>query len=133
MARPTKWLVNARKRAGFGSQDALADAMGVSRGAVGNWESGIDRPSMANAERLAVHLKRQRAEVLAIFGYPIGGGDPAIEMPVGLPPEWADAIAKAVAAGVSAGIAQAIDLLRLDAQAGGGGKPASPLRRRRTA
>lgn len=112
MARPTAWLKNARKRAGFGSQAALAAAVGVSRGAVGNWENGTDRPSMENAERLALHLRRQRAEVLALFGYPIGGADPTVELPPGLPPEWLAAIERAVAQGVADGIAQAMDSLR---------------------
>lgn len=131
MARPTAWLKNARKRAGFGSQAALAAAVGVSRGAVGNWENGTDRPSMENAERLAVHLRKQRAEVLALFGYPIGGGDPAIELPAGLPPEWLGAIERAVAQGVADGIAQALDALRAEGLLGPRGtRPSPPVRRR---
>lgn len=112
MARPTEWLKNARRRAGFASQDALAKAMGVSRGAVGNWENGTDRPSMENAERLAALLRRQRSEVLAKFGYPIGGGEPLAEMPVALPPEWLTAIRTEVAAGVADGMAQVLEQLR---------------------
>jgi transcriptional regulator with XRE-family HTH domain len=133
VARPTQWLKNARKRAGFASQAALADAMGVSRGAVGNWENGTDRPSMENAERLAVQLRRQRAEVLAMFGYPIGGGDPAIELPPGLPPEWVGAIEKAVAAGVADGIAQALDALRAEELLGGRDRPGGSSPRRHSA
>lgn len=112
MARPTEWLKNARKRAGFGSQAALATAVGTSRGAVGNWENGTDRPSMANAERLAVVLHRQRSEVLAKFGYPIGGGDPISELPMGLPPEWLDAMRAEIAAGVADGLAVVLEQLR---------------------
>jgi len=128
VARPTEWLKNARKRAGYGSQKALADVLGVSRGAVGNWENGTDRPSMVNAERLAVVLKRQRSEVLAKFGYPIGGGDPLSEMPVALPPEWLLAIRAEIAAGVADGIAQAVAEIRREGregpeQADGGSRP----------
>lgn len=128
MARPTEWLKTARKRAGYGSQAALAKAVGVSRGAIGNWENGTDRPSMENAERLAVVLKRQRSEVLAKFGYPIGGGDPLSEMPVALPPEWLVAIRAEIAAGVADGIAQAVAEIRREGpgapgQVGGGSRP----------
>lgn len=133
MARPTQWLKNARRLAGFGSQHALAKAMGVSRGAVGNWENGTDRPSMENAERLATHLRRQRAEVLAMFGYPIGGGEPMTDLPVGLPPEWAQAIQKAVADGVAQGVAQAVRLLREEGLLGKPSTPGGPSHRRRSA
>lgn len=88
--------------------------MGTSRGAVGNWENGTDRPSMANAERLAVVLHRQRSEVLAKFGYPIGGGDPISELPMGLPPEWLDAMRAQVAAGVADGLAMVLEQLRAE-------------------
>lgn len=114
MARPTEWLKNARRRAGFGSQDALAKALGVSRGAVGNWENGTDRPSMENAERLAVLLKRQRSEVLAKFGYPIGGGDAMADLPMALPTEWLAAIRAEIAAGVADGLAQVFAELRAE-------------------
>lgn len=114
MARPTEWLKNARRRAGFGTQDALARELGVSRGAVGNWENGTDRPSMANAERLAVILRRQRSEVLAKFGYPIGGGEPLAELPIAMPPEWLSAIRAEIAAGVADGMAQVIQMLRAE-------------------
>ncbi len=115
MARPTKWLYNARLRAGFGTQQDLADAMGVSRGAVGNWEAGTDRPSMENAERLAVLLKRPRAEVMAKFGYPIGGGgEPAAEPLPELPAAWLAVIRTEIAAGVADGIAQVLADLRTE-------------------
>lgn len=130
VARPTQWLKNARKRAGFGSQAALAKALGVSRGAVGNWESGTDRPSMASAERLATVLGRQRAEVMARFGYPIGGGGPVIEQPATLPPEWAVEIQRAVAKGIADGIEQALTQLRAEGLAAPG-TPDAPSRRRR--
>jgi DNA-binding XRE family transcriptional regulator len=112
VSRPTEWLKNARRRVGYSTQASLADALGVSRGAVGNWENGTDRPSMENAERLAVLLKRQRSEVLAKFGYPIGGGDRLTELPVGLPPEWLTAIRNEIAAGVADGLVQVLEQLR---------------------
>lgn len=131
MARPTEWLKNARKRAGYASQAALAEEMGISRGAVGNWENGTDRPSMENAERLAVLLKRQRSEVLAKFGYPIGGGDRLTELPVGLPPEWLDAIRAEIAAGVADGMAQVFEALRAEGLLPGLDTQPRPRRRRR--
>jgi len=133
MARPTEWLKNARKRAGFGSQAALAKELGTSRGAVGNWENGTDRPSMANAERLAVVLHRQRSEVLAKFGYPIGGGDPISELPMGLPPEWLDAMRAEIAAGVADGIATVLEQLRAEGLLPKPGRADGPPRRRRSA
>jgi transcriptional regulator with XRE-family HTH domain len=111
----------------------LATALGVARGAVGNWESGTDRPSMENAERLATVLGKQRSEVLARFGYPIGGGGPVIEQPASLPPEWAAEIQQAVSRGIAEGIAQALDLLRAEGRLGEPGTPVVPSRRRRTA
>lgn len=131
MARPTEWLKNARRRAGYSSQAALADALGTSRGAVGNWENGTDRPSMANAERLAVVLHRQRSEVLAKFGYPIGGGDPISELPMGLPPEWLEAMRAEIAAGVADGLAMVLDQLQAEGLLPKADKaPGRPPRRR---
>lgn len=132
VARPTAWLKNARRQAGYGSQAALATALGVSRGAVGNWEAGTDRPSMESAERLAAVLGRQRADVTARFGYPIGGGGPVIEQPATMPPEWAADIERAVARGIAVGIAQAIDQLRAEGLLGAPGTPDAQSRRRRT-
>lgn len=133
MARPTAWLKNARRRVGFGSQAALSKALGVSRGAVGNWENGTDRPSMENAERLAAVLGRQRSEVLARFGYPIGGGGPVIEQPAAMPPEWSAEVERAVAAGIAEGVAQAIDALRREGWLTEPGRPDGQSRRRRSA
>jgi DNA-binding XRE family transcriptional regulator len=133
VARPTAWLKNARRRAGYASQAALAKALGVSRGAVGNWESATDRPSMENAERLATVLGRQRAEVLARFGYPIGGGGSVIEQPATMPPEWTMDIQRAVAAGIVDGVAQALEALRSEGLLGEPGKPAGQSRRRQSA
>lgn len=133
VARPTEWLRNARRRAGFSSQAALAKEMGVARGAVGNWEVGTDRPSMANAERLAVVLNRQRSEVLAKFGYPIGGGGPLAELPVGLPPEWLAAIRAEIAAGVADGVQKVLDRLADEGWLGVPGTAAPRPRPRRRA
>jgi transcriptional regulator with XRE-family HTH domain len=106
------WLQNARRRAGYASEEALAEAMGISRGAVGNWETGRNRPSMANAERLAVLLRRDRSEVLAKFGYPIGGGEPPLAALSALPPEWLAAVRAEVAAGIADGLAEVLRMLR---------------------
>ena len=110
-----QWLKNARKRAGFARQEDLAREMGTVRGAVGNWESGRSVPDMANAERLAVLLKRPRSEVMAKFGYPIGGGgEPVAEPLPELPAAWLAVIRTEIAAGVADGIAQVVADLRAE-------------------
>ncbi len=88
---------------------------------------------MANAERLAVVLHRQRSEVLAKFGYPIGGGDPISDLPMGLPPEWLNAMRAEIAAGVAAGIEQALDQLRKEGLLEPRDTPDGQPRRRRSA
>lgn len=87
---------------------------------------------MESAERLASVLGRQRSEVMARFGYPIGGGGPVIEQPASMPPEWAADIQRAVAAGIALGVAQAIDQLRAEGRLPALGTPAAQSRRRRT-
>lgn len=104
------YVRNMRLRAGFPSQQALADEMGIKRSAIGNWESGRGVPSMAHAERFAVVVNRPRAEVLAKFGYPIGGGEPL--SPPQLPEEWRAAISTAVAEGIASGMAEVIARLQ---------------------
>lgn len=126
------WIKNVRRRAGFATQKALADALGIERSAVGNWETGRGVPSMAHAERFAVVTNRKRAEVLAKFGYPIGGGEapPAI---VSLPEEWQEAIREAVASGirdgVAEGVAQVLAELRAEGRLGGRGAAGGGSRR----
>jgi transcriptional regulator with XRE-family HTH domain len=85
-------LTQERIKAGYHSQKELADALGVSRGAVGNWEVG-ERPSMAHAEALAWRLGVDRAEMLSRYGYPIGGGSGS---EVELSPAFQQAISEAV-------------------------------------
>jgi DNA-binding XRE family transcriptional regulator len=106
------WVKNTRRRAGFATQADLADAMGVRRSAVANWETGRAKMSMAHAERFAVVTRRERAEVLSRFGYPIGGGAPIPTPTPEIPQEWLAMITRAVAAGVADGVAQALDELR---------------------
>jgi transcriptional regulator with XRE-family HTH domain len=93
-------LKRERIRAGYGSQSELAKAMGVERGAVGNWESG-DRPSMANAEGLALRLGVDRIEMLSRYGYPIGGG---VTDTAELSPAFRAAINAAVAEALAASV-----------------------------
>jgi transcriptional regulator with XRE-family HTH domain len=49
-------LAKARKTAGFGTQEKLAEALGVSQGTVGNWESGANTPTIKQAVELASAL-----------------------------------------------------------------------------
>lgn len=88
---------------------------------------------MENAERLAVLLKRQRSEVLAKFGYPIGGGEPHADLPMALPPEWLAAIRAEIAAGVADGMAQVLEMLRSEGLLPAADTPPRPRQRRRPA
>lgn len=88
---------------------------------------------MENAERLAQVLGRQRAEVLARFGYPIGGASASIEQPVAMPPEWSAEVQRAVAAGIADGVAQAMDTLKREGWLSEPDRPDGRSRRRRNA
>lgn len=126
------WLRRARRREGFRRQEDLAKEVGVGRSAVANWETDRGIPDMANAERLAVVLKRPRAEVLARYGYPIGTGEPVSDLPT-LPPEWLAAIRTQIAAGVADGVARVIEDLRSEGLVGTPRGSGDEPRRRRSA
>lgn len=126
------WLQRRRVRAGYARQEDLATAMGIGRTSITNWEGDRARPSMANAEKLASLLRLPRAEVLARFGYPIGGGEPIADLPA-IPPEWLAAMRAQIAAGVAEGIAQALDLLRQEGLLGEPSRPGGQSRQRRSA
>lgn len=126
------WLKRRRIAAGFPRQQDLADAMGLVRSAVANWETNRAIPEMGHAEKLATLLRQPRAEVLARFGYPIGGGEPISDLPA-IPPEWLAAMRAQIAAGVADGIAQALDALRQEGFLGGRDTPGGQSRRRRSA
>lgn len=125
------WLKRRRAKAGYPRQQDLAEAMGVVRTAVTNWEQGAS-PSMAHAEKLAALLRLPRAEVLARYGYPIGGGEPIADLPA-IPPEWLAAMRVQIAAGVADGIAQALEALRDEGLLGGRDRPGGQSRPRRSA
>jgi transcriptional regulator with XRE-family HTH domain len=122
------WLKRSRMRVGYVRQEDLAHEMGVSRGAIANWETNKTRPSMANAERLAALLKRPRSEVLARFGYPVGGGEPAGALPAAIPPEWLAALRAEMSDAVAEGFQQVLETLRREGRLG---EPAAPPPRRR--
>lgn len=127
------WLKRARLRAGYLFARDLAKEMGVTRGAVANWETDRGKPSMANAEKLAGLLRRSRAEVLSRYGYPIGGGDPAAPALAELPPEWLSAIRQEIAAGVADGLSQVVEMLRAEGLLPAADTTAARSRRRRSA
>lgn len=52
----------SRRRKGL-SQEAVADAVGVSRQAVHNWESATSVPTLARADRLSTLLDIPRAKL----------------------------------------------------------------------
>lgn len=127
------WLKRARLRVSYARAEDLADDMGVSRSAVANWETERTRPSMANAERLAAVLKRPRSEVLAKWGYPVGGGEPLTVLPTVIPPEWLSSIRAEIAAGVADGLAQVMEQLRREGLLPAADTQSQPRPRRRPA
>lgn len=132
-ANTALWLKRLRLRAGYATQQAFADAIGVKRSAVGNWEAGIGKPSMSHAETIAVLTKSKRSEVMARLGYPIGGGEPQPDALQALPAEWMGAIRDAVTAGVADGIAQALEELRREGLIASPPGPGAGPRRRQSA
>jgi transcriptional regulator with XRE-family HTH domain len=105
------WIKQRRVKAGYTSQAALAKAMGVKRGAVGNWEVG-GRPTMANAERLAVLLGVDRSEMLSRYYYPIGGGGDTMDLSPAFRATISQAVEQALEAQVSAIAALVVQALR---------------------
>ena len=81
--RASDWLKRRRIAAGLRKQSALAAALGVSRGAVGNWESNRGGPDSANVPALAAALGVTQAEVISAFGIEMRG-----ELRTPMPP-WA--------------------------------------------
>jgi transcriptional regulator with XRE-family HTH domain len=71
--RAGDWLKRHRIAAGFTKQDTLSRTLGLSRGAVGNWESGRGGPGPANVPALAAALGVPQTEVLAVFGIKMRG------------------------------------------------------------
>jgi len=58
-------IARLREHAGFSSQKALADALGLSAQAVQYWESGFTRPTGVNLKRLAKALAVTEVEIIA--------------------------------------------------------------------
>jgi transcriptional regulator with XRE-family HTH domain len=57
-------LKNYRKEAGFKTQKALAEHMGVQRGAVAKWEVGLSQPTIEAIPILAKALNVSTDEVI---------------------------------------------------------------------
>lgn len=124
-----EWLTQNRIRSGYATADALAQRLGITRNAVANWENDIGRPSMAHAEKLAPLLGKSRSEVLARYGWPIGGGLPETTTP--LPDEWLETIQQAVARGVADGVREILETLRQEGRLAEPEAVDAPPRRRR--
>lgn len=73
METAQQWLKRARVLAGFPKQENLAAAVGVGRGAVGNWET-TGKPSLANVPALASALGVDPQEIIDRFRIPAGEG-----------------------------------------------------------
>jgi len=82
--RASDWLKRHRTAAGFTKQDTLSRVLGLSRGAVGNWESGRGGPGPAVVPALAAALGVPQSEIVAVFGIKMRGD---IRTPV---PAWAE-------------------------------------------
>lgn len=70
---PQQWLKRTRTAAGYTKQASLSVAVGVGRGAVGNWET-TGRPDLKNVPALAGALGVPAQEIIDRFGIPSGGG-----------------------------------------------------------
>jgi transcriptional regulator with XRE-family HTH domain len=81
--RAGDWLKRRRIAAGYRKQESLARQLGISRGAIGNWESGRGGPSPATVPALAAAVNVTQAEVIEAFGIQMHG---ALETPA---PPWA--------------------------------------------
>lgn len=68
----SQWLKKTRVAAGYPKQENLASAVGVGRGAVGNWETG-GRPALENVSALAAALGVDPQEIIERFGIKAGG------------------------------------------------------------
>lgn len=57
-------LANARKEAGFSTQEQFAEHIGVPRSTLAKWESGISKPRMAMIPVLAKVLNKTEGEII---------------------------------------------------------------------
>ena len=101
------WFRRARLRAGYASQAELAQALGLARAAVANWESESvrGRPSRSVLPRLAHLLGVPPEEIAARFGIEL---ERPLAEPRGLEPDLVAAIEEAVARGVARGVREAL-------------------------
>jgi transcriptional regulator with XRE-family HTH domain len=101
------WFRRARLRAGYASQAELAQALGLARAAVANWESESvrGRPSRSVLPRLAHLLGVPPEEIAARFGIDV---ERPLAEPRGLEPDLVAAIEEAVARGVARGVREAL-------------------------
>ena len=101
------WFRRARLRAGYASQAELAQALGLARAAVANWESEAvrGRPSRSVLPRLAHLLGVPPAEIAARFGIEL---ERPLAPPVRPDPDLLAAIEEAVARGVTRGLREAL-------------------------
>ncbi|MCA1570853.1 MAG: helix-turn-helix domain-containing protein [Chloroflexi bacterium] len=65
--RASDWLKRHRIAAGYKKQQALASALGLSRGAVGNWEANRGAPNASTVPALAAALGVTQAEIVSVF------------------------------------------------------------------
>jgi len=101
------WFRRARLRAGYRSQAELAQALGLARAAVANWESESvrGRPSRSVLPRLAHLLGVPPEELAARFGIEL---ERPLPPPAGPDPDLLAAIEEAVARGVARGLREAL-------------------------
>lgn len=92
--RASDWLKQKRIAAGYRKQSALASAINLGRGAIGNWESGRGGPSPANVPALAAALGVTQAEIVEQFGIQMHG-----ELQTPAPP-WVDQLRKDLVADI---------------------------------
>lgn len=77
-----EWLRSARKAAGT-SQDALAEASGVSQGTISNLERGASRPEWSTLDALCRALGLSPAEPAKLIALALPSADPRSEETAG--------------------------------------------------
>jgi transcriptional regulator with XRE-family HTH domain len=82
-------LIRRRRKELHMSQQQLADEVGVSRAAIGQWESGITGPTRKNAPKLAKALQLELSALSYFLAQPVSEVDTSTEgRHLSTSPDW---------------------------------------------